>query len=206
MEQFATEEQQVEAIKDFWKQHGTSIILGAVVGFGGLFGWRYYSDAQIAQKEQASASYQTAVEAMEDNDDVTAVTQYIESHNGSGYDDLARFVVVQKEVASGNFDSAEQQLLALTTSSTDAQIKSVATLRLARVQIALGKLDAALKTAESVTLDSFAAQAAEIKGDIFVAQAKFDQAKLAYGEAIEKGGEQRLVQMKLDNIAVASGS
>ena len=40
MEQFATEEQQVEAIKRFWKEHGTAIIVGAALGLGGLWGWR----------------------------------------------------------------------------------------------------------------------------------------------------------------------
>lgn len=36
MEQFATEEQQVEAIKRFWSEHGTSLIVGAVLGLAGL--------------------------------------------------------------------------------------------------------------------------------------------------------------------------
>ncbi len=63
MEQFATEEQQVEAIKRFWKEHGTAIIVGAALGLGGLWGWRAYSEAQIENKEAASVAYQNAVEA-----------------------------------------------------------------------------------------------------------------------------------------------
>ena len=62
MEQFATEEQQVEAIKRFWKEHGTAIIVGAALGLGGLWGWRAYSEAQIETKEAASVAYQNAVE------------------------------------------------------------------------------------------------------------------------------------------------
>ena len=34
MEHFATEEQQVERIKEFWKEHGKGIVAGAVIGFG----------------------------------------------------------------------------------------------------------------------------------------------------------------------------
>ncbi|MGU3844696.1 YfgM family protein, partial [Vibrio diabolicus] len=44
MELYDTEEQQVEAIKDWWKENGKAVIIGAVVGLGGLFGWRYYQD------------------------------------------------------------------------------------------------------------------------------------------------------------------
>ena len=60
MEQFATEEQQVEAIKRFWSEHGTSLIVGAVLGLAGLFGWQYYSDSQIAAKESASQAFSFA--------------------------------------------------------------------------------------------------------------------------------------------------
>ena len=48
MEQFATEEQQVEAIKRFWKEHGTAIIVGAALGLA--FGPGAYSEAQIEKK------------------------------------------------------------------------------------------------------------------------------------------------------------
>ncbi|PAR85254.1 YfgM family protein, partial [Vibrio cholerae] len=44
MELYDTEEQQVEAIKDWWKENGKAVIFGAVIGLGGLFGWRYYQD------------------------------------------------------------------------------------------------------------------------------------------------------------------
>ena len=59
MEQFATEEQQVEAIKRFWSEHGTSLIVRCSTGISRLFGWQYYSDSQIAAKEAASQSYQS---------------------------------------------------------------------------------------------------------------------------------------------------
>ena len=37
MELYDTEEQQVEAIKDWWKENGKAVIFGAVIGLGGLF-------------------------------------------------------------------------------------------------------------------------------------------------------------------------
>ena len=64
MEHYETEEQQVEAIKRFWKENGTAIIVGAVLGLGGLWGWRYYNDEQIAAKEQASAAFESQTAAL----------------------------------------------------------------------------------------------------------------------------------------------
>ena len=43
MDVYNSEEQQVEAIKSWWQENGKSIIAGVVIGFVGLFGWRYYN-------------------------------------------------------------------------------------------------------------------------------------------------------------------
>ena len=47
MEIYSTEEQQVDAIKQFAKEYGPSILIGAVVGLGGLYGWNTYSDIPL---------------------------------------------------------------------------------------------------------------------------------------------------------------
>ena len=65
MELYDTEEQQVEAIKDWWKENGKAVIIGAVVGLGGLFGWRYYQDSVIQASEAASQSYTTVMNALQ---------------------------------------------------------------------------------------------------------------------------------------------
>ena len=85
MEQFATEEQQVEAIKRFWKEHGTAIIVGAALGLGGLWGWRAYSEAQIETKEAASVAYQNAVETFGTEGSDAKVKAFIEENKDSGY-------------------------------------------------------------------------------------------------------------------------
>ena len=38
--EFETEEQQVEAIKKWWKEYGLTIAVGLVLGLGGIFGFR----------------------------------------------------------------------------------------------------------------------------------------------------------------------
>ena len=63
----------------------------------------------------------------------------------------------------------------------------------------------ALTTIESVTDEAFTAQVDEVKGDIFSAQGNFDKARIAYSSALEKNINNRLLQMKLDNLAVNAG-
>lgn len=205
MEQFATEEQQVEAIKRFWKDNGTAIIVGAVLGLGGLWGWRYYSDTQIEAKEQASVQYQSAIEQLE-NDGANSVEQFISKHPDTGYSNIAGLVLAGKMVNDNNLDGAASQLKQVMDTTSDKHLKSLAGVRLARVQIQQQQADQALSTLNAINDESFKALVAEIKGDAFVQQAKMDDARTAYTEALEADGQNQLVQMKLDNLSVATGS
>ena len=205
MERFETEEQQVEAIKRFWKEHGTAIIVGAALGLGGLWGWRYYTETQVANKEAASIAYQEAVEAFDSEGGADKVDAFIEANKDSGYASIASLLAAKKAVDSGDLDAAASHLNRVVTFAESEEMKAVASLRLSRVQIEMNQLDAALSTLGNVTKDAFSAEVSELKGDVFVKQSKFDDARLAYSSALEKNANNPLLQMKLDNLSVAAG-
>lgn len=203
MEQFATEEQQVEAIKRFWKENGMAIVVGAVVGLGGLWGWRYYNQSQIDSKEAASASYQQAMEQLAQGQDAQALA-LAKEQGDAGYTLLLTLQLAQQAVESNDLESAASQLKFAADSAPDANLQSIAKLRLARVQLALEDASAALSTVQSITGDAFSAQSEEIKGDAYVQQGDFDKARLAYGQALEANANNSLLKMKLDNLSVAA--
>jgi predicted negative regulator of RcsB-dependent stress response len=205
MEQFATEDQQVEAIKKFWKDNGTSIIVGAVIGLAALWGWREYSESQIASKEAASSAYQTALEAIGDNNNTTQLNAFIEGTDDSGYADIAGLVAAQQSVASGDLAAAASYLQGVVTKASDPQLANIARIRLARIQLQLENTDDALKTIEAVENDAYNALVEEVKGDIYSKLGNFDKARMAYTAALEENANNRLLQMKLDNLAVSAG-
>ena len=204
MEQFATEEQQVEAIKKFWKDNGAAIIIGAVIGLGGLWGWRYYSDAQRTAKEQASAEYQTAVESIQADGNDDKLVSFIGNTESTGYATIAGLVAAQQSVSANELDAAAEALTKVKNTTSDAHLAAVASLRLARVQLEQGNADAALNTLKDITDPAFEAAVKEVKGDVLVAQEKFDDARLAYSEALEANSGNMLLEMKLDNLPVAA--
>ena len=57
IEGYETEEQQVDAIKKWWSENGTALIVVAVIGLAGLWGWRYYGESVIAAQEQTSSEF-----------------------------------------------------------------------------------------------------------------------------------------------------
>ena len=63
MDVYQTEEQQVEAIKGFWKENGTAVIAGLVLGFAGFIGFNVYKDTQLENEVLTSDAYQTVMES-----------------------------------------------------------------------------------------------------------------------------------------------
>ena len=202
MQEFETEEQQIEAIKKFWKENGTAIILGAVLGLGGLWGWRTYSDSVIESKEQASIEYQKVVEELsKEGASINPGVEFVESTDNSGYATLAALQIAKQAVERDDLDEAGKQLKWAADNSGDDVLQSVANIRLARVLKQQKNYADALSTLDSVTQKAFSAQVNEIKGDIYQAQGNIDKARVAYSTAIEEKENNTLVQMKLDNLA-----
>jgi predicted negative regulator of RcsB-dependent stress response len=204
MEQYETEEQQVEAIKRFWKENGTALIVGALLGLGGLWGWRYYNDAQIAEKEQASIAYEKASEELlKDETGFSQAQGFLNEHSETGYAMLMALELGQQAIERNDLSEAAKQLTFVADNAKLSAVQSVARVRLARIQIEQGEFDAALASAEMISDEAFEGQSQEIKGDVYQAQKLFDKARAAYSAAIETNTRDQVLKMKLDNLAAA---
>ncbi|ABV86634.1 tetratricopeptide repeat protein [Shewanella pealeana] len=203
MEIYSTEDQQVDAIKQFWKDYGTSIVVGAVVGLGGLFGWNYYSDYQVAQAEAASESFQAlSSQNTADTAMLTAAENFAKQHGQKGYQSLLELLVAKSAVESGDLAKGEVTLKNVIATNVDNSIVLIATMRLARVQAELGQYATAITTLEQITDPASKAQRDELKGDFLVRQGETEKAKVAYQTAVDNGGTMTspTLQMKLDNL------
>lgn len=205
MEQYETEEQQVEAIKRFWKENGLSLVIGALLGLGGLLGWRYYNDSQIAAKEQASFAYEKASEELVKGESGFGQAKtFIDSHSDTGYAMLMALEMAQQAIERKDLAEGAKQLQFVANNAKLTAIQSVAQLRLARIQIEQGELELALSSADKVTDQAFKGQSQEIKGDVYQAQQLFDKARAAYSAALETNDRDQVLKMKLDNLAIAA--
>lgn len=201
MEQFTTEEQQVEAIKKFWKDNGVAIVLGAVLGFGGLWGWRYYNAELIASQERASDAYKSAVADLgKEEAAFSSVKTFVSENNDSPYAVMASFKLAKEAIDRKDLAEAAKQLTWITQTDADSAIKDVALLRLARVQMEQEKFADALTQLSNISSSSFNAQTDEVKGDIYQRQGKIDEALEAYTAALEDAGSNPVLQMKLDDL------
>lgn len=197
-----TEEQQVEQIKAWWKENGKAVVLGAVIGLGGLYGWRYYQSEVQAAKEQASDAYTQVINRLESGqaDAVADVQAFITAHESSQYSVLAALQLAKAQVKAGELDAAAQQLSWAIGNTQDEAILPIAQTRLARIYAEQQKFDQALAELDKVTASSWQAKVAELRGDVLLQQGDSVAAREAYVSAQQLGASPAL-QIKLDDLA-----
>lgn len=203
MEIYSTEEQQVDAIKQFAKEYGPSILIGAVVGLGGLYGWNTYSDMKISAAESASDAFdQLSVSATNPNAFIEGAENFAKDHDQQGYQALLELMTAKAAVEAGDLTKAEDAFKRIIDAKTGSSIDMIAMIRLARLQAEQGNVGIALQTLESVTDSAFVAQREELKGDFLVRQDDLEGARQAYQAAIDNGGAltNPALTMKLDNL------
>jgi len=212
MEIYNNEEQQVEAIKRFWKQNGTSILAGIAIGLAGLYGFRAYQDNQLAQIEAQSSQYanlieQNNAEGADKKAWLVAAQTFIEANSGSNYAVLTALLAAKEAAFAKDFAVAEKQLSWVLANTKAPELLAVATLRLARVQTEQANYPAALKTLEAKLPESFVAQQQELKGDVLVKSGDEVKAKAAYLAALAaaEAGKNPLLQVKLNELAHVAG-
>jgi predicted negative regulator of RcsB-dependent stress response len=204
MERYETEEQQVEAIKGFWKENGTAIIVGIGIGLAGLFGWQQYNDMVIEDKETQSIAFQSILESIDSEEGILKAEAFTKENSDSGYALLTSLVAAQKAAEDKDFDAAKLHLNMAVSNSPNVAVADLAKIRLARVESQLGDTAGALATLDSVQSASYRDQVQEVKGDIYVATKEFDKAKAAYDAVLAEQPQNRIVEMKLSNLNYAA--
>lgn len=197
-----TEEQQVEQIKAWIKENGKAVVLGAVIGLGGLYGWRYYQSEVQAAKEQASDAYTQVINRLESGnaDAIADVQVFITANESSQYSVLAALQLAKVQVQAGELDAAAGQLSWAIGNTQDVAILPIAQTRLARIYAEQEKFDEALAELDKVTAESWKAKVAELRGDVLLQKGDTVAAREAYVQAQQLGGSPAL-KIKLDDLA-----
>ena len=198
------EEQEINQLKDWWKENGKTIIVAFILGVGGMFGWRYWQAHQAEQIAQASAQYDALIySAQQDKQAKKAnIEQFVQANSKTAYAVFALLDEAKKATEKQDFAAAEANLNQALTQSQDEVLTSIVALRLSAVQFQLGQLDNALTTLNQVKGESFNARKAILTGDIQVAKGDKVAAKNSFEQAQQSGSqlEQQMAKMKLNNL------
>lgn len=216
MASYASDEEQLEALKNWWKENGSSLITSVAIVLVVFFGARWWQDSRQATAEAASEIYDGIIQQIalvQDSgfDDATLAAME------SSYDTLrndfpdsiyARFgalLLASVYAEQENYTQAEAELQWVMNNqelgfmkSAEQEVFLIARVRLARVLIAQDRAQEALNLLSEVEPGTMAATYAEVQGDAYAQLGQAEQARAAYERAINLGpGNAGFIDLKM---------
>jgi predicted negative regulator of RcsB-dependent stress response len=207
VEDYLTDRDQEEALRNWWRENWKWILAGVVLGLGLLAGYQYWQTYRGRESDEAHKVYADFQKALAGNDVEQAgrlLTDLSGDHAKSAYTQQARLQLAKHHAEAGRFDDAIKELRQVADSSSDEELAHVARLRTARLLIQTGKHDEALQLLDVEKAGAFAAQVREVRGDALVAKGDAQGARAEYAAALSgeaKGDIDRAtVELKLRDV------
>jgi predicted negative regulator of RcsB-dependent stress response len=211
-----TEEEQLEILKRWWKDYGMTVITAIAAAIIVYFAWTAWQDKQKAKAESTSAQYDQLMKLvtvepgkeLPDSDKAAAAhmaNELKENNKQNLYGLGAAFYLAKVAVDAGDLDKAVAELQWILASKPDLASTQLAHVRLARVLVAKAAYSEAQAQLAEEPSKAFAAEYAEVRGDILKAQGNKDAAATAYKKALELTDPQQqervmVLQMKVDEV------
>lgn len=182
------EQERIAELRAWWEDNRW-YVLGAVVAallaFGGWKGWQYWKGSQA---DDAAAMYTPVADAVKGGD-AKKIAEFskplMDKHAGTFPASEAALVAAKFAFEAGNHAEARRHLEWVLKNGVDEH-RGVARMRLAAVLLDEKKYEEALKTLDGNKDEAFAPLAADLRGDVMLAQGRLDEARAAYKLAAEK--------------------
>nr|WP_314265528.1 tetratricopeptide repeat protein [uncultured Moellerella sp.] len=205
MEVYTNENEQVDAIKSFFINNGKAIVIGLILGIGAVVGWNYWQ-SNSSNKLQDSAQAFEKVSSTLHSGTAESITQAekFAAETNDVYSALINLQLAQVAVENNKLADAEKALVAAIEKAKTDDLKDLIHLRLARVQLAQNKADAAILSLDLVKGAGWITAAEDVRGDALIQKGDKAGAKAAYSKGLEASGSQSLkslLAVKLNNVS-----
>ncbi len=204
-----TDQEELEKLKEWWKNYGGALLLGVLLGLVLLFGNKYWTQYREEQRVAASNLYtQMLQQAQQAQTEAARASgaKLMKDYARTPYAGMAALMLARLSVEANDLAAARRHLEWAVANATDSAVVHAARLRLGRLFLASGEYQAALALVVS-DAPGFEADYLELKGDAYAGMGKTDEARAAYREALAQLGPQasgrRLLEMKFDELGGA---
>jgi predicted negative regulator of RcsB-dependent stress response len=180
------EQEQLDEIKVWWKQHG-NLLINVITALSLIVvawqGWNWYQRNQSAQASMVYNLLQKSVLEKDAQRIRTASDQLLDKYAGTSYASLGALAAAKAMIDASDAKSAKAQLLWVVEHGKD-ELRDLARLRLAAVLLDEKEFDQALKQLEGSVGPGFEAIFSDNRGDVFSAQGKKVEALGAYQKTL----------------------
>lgn len=203
---YETEEQQVEALKEWWSENGRAVILGVVLGVLIIGAYNFWQHRKATNAVEASDLYSQSIDALRTGDTENAqkiAEDLSDKHGDALYASYARMGAARAAIEAGDIQAAADHLSWTVKNTDHPDVKTIAQVRLARVQAELGDVEAGLKALPGSPHEAFVGMVEEVRGDLHVKAGDAAAARTAYEAAQEAGGvaDPGALQIKINDLA-----
>lgn len=199
------EQEQLDALKAWWKQYGNLVTWFLIVVLSLFVAWKAWGIYQAKQSGQASVLFEEMQKAILEKDQtkvLRAVTDVQEKFADTDYAQMASMLAAKNAFELHDLKTAKSQLMWVQEHGKTVEFKSLAKIRLAGILLDEKSYDEALKVLEGDFPAELASSVSDRKGDILVAQNKMTEARAAYKTAIDKGTvnnpDRQFIQLKME--------
>ncbi len=202
---YDTEEEQLEAVKGWWKENGTSTVVGIAIGIAIIVGWNYWREHKQDQANQASAVYDQLLKAAETDqkESVDKLAKRLqEQFVNSNYAAYGGLFQAKVKVQQGDI-AAAKEILKKIAAGKDKELSHIAKIRLVKLMLASGEYEQGLQVINDVdqaAAAKFSDNYDELVGDLYVALDRLDEARTAYQKALKNGYQSPLLQLKINDL------
>lgn len=203
------EQEQLDALKAFWNKQG-NLITWALVALLGAYaawnGWQYYEREQGAKAGVLFDELERAAQSGDADKSGRVLADLRERYGSTAFAQQGALLAARVQFDKGQVDAAKASLTWVAEHGAD-ELRPVARLRLAALQIEAKQFDEALKTLAAPTEAGFEALVDDRRGDVMMAQGKKAEALAAYQAAYRTIGDKvdyrRLIEAKLIALGAA---
>lgn len=186
---YISDKEEIEMLKNWWKENGKFTLLSIAAAILLSAGWRYWQSSKVQDRADASIVYEQMLyhEANQQLSAVEAdVTSLQTNHPHTPYATLGSLVSAQNAVGANKLDVAIEKLNWVIHNSKNRDFVQIAKMRLAKVLLGMKKFDDALATLNVVDVEAYLPLINEIKGDIYFDKGDKNAARTAYQNALKK--------------------
>jgi predicted negative regulator of RcsB-dependent stress response len=207
VEEYLDDREQWQRVLASVREQGPWLLAVVAVAAAAVGGWRYWQNRTEQRALDAAARYQQVLEAFSHNDltgGLTLVDNLVRDYGASIYANQAELAGARVEVENQQLERASARLGHVLQTTGDPALALIARLRLARVQLAQGRPEEALKTLDAVDAGAFAARYAEARGDVLLAQGDREGALRQYRAARANGAntvDSGLLDLKINELS-----
>ena len=201
------EQEQLDAVKRFWKRFGNLIVgllIAVLACFSAWNGWNWWQRDQAAKAGAMFDELDRAAQARDADKAGRIFSDLKDRYGRTSFAQQGGLLSARVQAEAGQTDAAKAALEWVGANAAETEYQTIAKLRLAGLLLDAKQYEEALKQLDSATAEGFDTLVQDRRGDVLFAQGKTDEAKTAYKKAWQamdpKIEYRRLIEAKLTSL------